>query len=398
MQRRNLMAGAALASAFATCGTQPGNAALPASPLNVEDLGPKLSPLLAQYGIPALAGAVARGGVIVAAGAVGTRRAGADVPVTLHDPFHIGSDTKAMTSLLAAMVLEAGKLRWDSTLGQVYPELAGDMDAGLRAVTLLQLLSHTSGLPSDNRAFGDLLTQSFTLDSLNLDEMRAWLVREWRHNPLAAPAGTRFAYSNLGYTIAGAMIERVSGRSWEELIVERIFTPLNLRTAGFGPPSRQGRVDAPLGHVIRADGTLKPMMAGPGADNPAIIGPAGTVHLSILDFAIWAGWHAGEGRRGPPLVQPGTLRKLHTKVIEIPPPPVPTPGRPGGGAYCLGWGIAQLPFTPHPVLTHTGSNNMNLALVIVDVPRDMALVVAANIAGDRADAGLRRAAKILYAT
>ena len=192
-----------------------------------------LRPYLARHGLPALAAAVAQDGRIVAAGAVGTRRAGTDAPVTVEDRFHIGSDTKAMTSLVAGMLVEEGRLRWDSAVGEVFPELAGRMDAGLRGVTLQQLLSHTSGIPSDNEAFIKLIEQSFAQDSLNLDELRLWLVREWSAQPLQSPPGTRFAYANMGYTLAGAMLERAARTTWEELVVARVFDPLGLRSAGF---------------------------------------------------------------------------------------------------------------------------------------------------------------------
>jgi len=85
------------------------------------------------------------------------------------------------------------------------------------------------------------------------------------------------------------------------------------------------------------------MLAGPDGDNALIIGPAGTVHLSILDFAAWGGWQAGEARRGPALVRPETLKKLHSQVIAIPAHDAP-PGTPPSGCYCLGWGIATMPF------------------------------------------------------
>jgi CubicO group peptidase (beta-lactamase class C family) len=74
-------------------------------------LNDTLIPLLARHQLPALAAAVVRGGQVIAAGAVGTRRVGANIPVTVHDRFHLGSDTKAMTALLAAMFVEAGRLR-----------------------------------------------------------------------------------------------------------------------------------------------------------------------------------------------------------------------------------------------------------------------------------------------
>ncbi len=199
----------------------------------------------------------------------------------------------------------------------------------------------------------------------------------------------------MGYTIAGAMLERVAKKTWEELIVERIFTPLGLQTAGFGPQATLGRVDAPLGHLVRENGTLKPMLAGPDGDNPAILGPAGTVHLSIPDFAAWAGWNASEGRRGPALVRPETLRKLHTQVIEIAVPDA-APGTPDKGGYCLGWGIFRVPYAREPFIAHTGSNTLNLAMIMLQPTREFGIVLGTNVGGKNADSALRAAAEDLY--
>ena len=275
----------------------------PAAAVGQVSLNATLEPYLSRYDLPALAAAVVRDGRVVAAGAVGTRRVGTQTPVTINDRFHLGSDTKAMTALLAAMLVEEGKLRWDSTVAQIFPELSATMSPKLRGVTLTQLLSHTSGVPPDNQRMTDLLNQSAAQDG-NLDELRYWLVRQWVPEPLAAEPGTTFAYANMNYVIAGAMIERVTGRTWDELISERVFTPLKLSTAGLGAQASLGRVDAPLGHAI-VDGKTKAFLAGPNGDNPPILGPAGIANMSVLDFARWAGWNAGEGKRGPHLVQAG---------------------------------------------------------------------------------------------
>lgn len=85
-------------------------AAQPAAPASLDAM---LTPYLARYGLPALAGAVVREGRVIAAGAVGTRRAGAQIPVALTDRFHIGSCTKAMTALLAGILVDQGRLRWE---------------------------------------------------------------------------------------------------------------------------------------------------------------------------------------------------------------------------------------------------------------------------------------------
>ncbi|MDQ7841481.1 MAG: serine hydrolase domain-containing protein [bacterium] len=138
--------------------------------------------------------AVVRNGEVVSSGAVGTRKIGEKIPVTIDDRFHLGSDTKAMTALLAAILVEEGKLKWDSTVADLFPELVENMDPGLKRVTLEHLLSHTSGIPSDNEDFMKLLREAILQDG-NLDELRYWLVRELSRLPLASVPGTKFAYS-----------------------------------------------------------------------------------------------------------------------------------------------------------------------------------------------------------
>ena len=148
--------------------------------------------------------------------------------------------------------------------------------------------------------------------------------------------------------------------------------------------------------MIRPDGTLKPMLAGPDGDNPNIIGPAGTAHLSILDLARWAGWNAGQGRRGPPLVSAATLRKLQEPVANMPPPTDAQPGTPPTGRYGLGWGTLTLPFAPEPLVFHNGSNRMNLAWVILRPRTDFAMVMTTNVFSPAADEGLRAIGAQLY--
>ena len=388
--RRRDMIGAAAASALPVAAQGQANAA-------PEALDATLAPLLGSHGLPALAAAVVQNGRVIAAGAVGTRRAGSAIAVGLGDRFHIGSCTKAFTALLAAILVDEGRISWDATVGTSLPELAPGMNSGLAGVTLDQLLSHSGGIPGDTDEIVGLYYRASSQDGLNLDELRRWLISEWRARPLAAAPGSGFIYANLGYVIAGAMLESAAGATWEELVAARIFDPLGLSTAGIGPQSSVGRVDAPLGHDVRADGTLKPMLAGPNGDVPPVIGPAGAAHMSILDLAAWAGWHAGAGRRGPALVRPQTLARVHAKQVAIPPRPGAAPGTPdGGGSYGRGWGFLQLPFTRGEVITHTGSNSFNLAMVLLQPERDFGLVVATNRPGQPADQALRTLLETLY--
>ena len=108
-----------------------------------------LKPYLASHDLPALAVGVAKGGTVVAAGAAGTRRVGAVLPVSTTDRFHIGSDTKAITAMLCGILVDEGKLKWGQTLGETFPELKKSMHPQYQAVTLEQLLTHRGGAPGE---------------------------------------------------------------------------------------------------------------------------------------------------------------------------------------------------------------------------------------------------------
>ncbi len=355
-----------------------------------------LRPCLARFGLPAIGAAVVQDGRIVAIGAAGTRRVGTDTPVTPDDRFHIGSDGKAMTALLAAMLVEEGRMRWNMTVGEALADLAPGLDPAFRAITLEQLLSHTGGIPGDDDGTNRLLLESFGRGGENLDETRHWLVSEIGKRAPGTKPGTAFAYANMGYVTAGAMLERVTGKTWEELAATRLFDPLDLRTAGFGPQSTMGRVDAPLGHLPLPDGTSKPMLAGPDGDNPAVLGPAGTVHLSLRDFARWAAWSAGQGKREPALVSPATMKKMQTPVVRMLRPDAP-PGTPPSGSYALGWGEVSLPISKEPFVFHGGSNGMNLAYIMLQPAHDFGMVLVTNLGGPKADEALKSASAELYA-
>jgi CubicO group peptidase (beta-lactamase class C family) len=345
-----------------------------------------LEPLRRRHGLPALAAAVVVKGEVLAAGAVGRRRVDGAIPVSLQDRFHLGSCTKALTALLTAIAVERGLLRWESTLSELFPELRPTMVPGLAAVTVRQLLSHSSGISDD--AVPAALREVLVDGRANLDGLRLAMVKTLVRWPLKSSPGTRFLYGNANYILVGAALERLHARTWEELVQEQIFQPLALAGAGLGPQSTPGLSDAPLGHR-RVRGTLQPMLAGPNGDNSPVIGPAGTVHMGLLGAARWAGWTAGQGRRGPALVSPETLRLLHTPVIDT------DPKRPADGSYALGWGVVKPAWASAPWLMHAGSNTMNLAHLWVDPRRDLAVVLLTNVAGPEAEAAFETLAPLL---
>ena len=362
-----------------------------------DDLADLLEPLREAQGLPALAAAVSREGEVVAAGAVGTRVLGMDLPVTLEDRFHIGSDTKAMTATLLGSLVEKGVLSWDSQVGEVRGERIDGMNPALAEVTLSQLLSHSSGLPSDTQEYMEIYFSSEAAQQ-NPDAARLWAIEQVKEEAPVVPDGpSPFQYSNFGYMIAGAMAEAAAGRPWEALIHEVIFDPLGLESAGIGPQARRGRYDAAVGHLAEENGDLTPMLWGPAADVPALLGPAGAAHMSVLDFLRWGSWNAAPDEPDPPIVSAETLAELHRPHVRTPVLENPPPGTPQQGEYAMGWSVITPPWAEEPMLMHNGSNGMNLAKILVDRERKLSIVVVTNAPGQPAETAAEQVMEQLFA-
>ncbi|HSV72315.1 MAG TPA: serine hydrolase domain-containing protein [Chthonomonadales bacterium] len=336
-----------------------------------EALEPLLEPIRAARDVPALAAAVARDGRIVAVGATGLRALGHDVRVTREDRFHIGSCTKAMTATLAAVLVERGRIRWDTTVAEGLPHLPEAMHAGWSTATLEMLLQNRGGLPNATWPAGLDGLGVFMLSRDPQVQRRSFVGRHLAAAPAYEP-GSRYVYSNAGYSVAGEMLAQAGGASYESLLVREVLAPIGIRSAGFGPAGRLGdEPDQPWGHAERG-GKRVALPPGPLADNPPAITPAGRVHLSIADWALFAAFHAGDGMAGGRrLLQESALRRLQAP--------------PEGGEYAAGWVVTTRAWGGGTVLTHAGSNTYHYAVAWVAPARRFAVVAATNTAGPAAE-------------
>ncbi len=313
--------------------------------------------------------AVVRGGRISIAVA-GRRRVDRDAPLRETDAFHLGSDTKAMTASVVARLVDRRLLRWNETLAEALPDIAAKMDPAFRGVTLDMLMRHVSGLPTGG-AFTPEFTAGFDDEHWPITKQRAWMAERFLSRPPKEPPGTRFAYSNYNYLILGHVVERATGKTWEELVREEVFAPLGMTACGFGAAATAAHPDGAWGHDVK-DGAYVPTEE----DNPPLIGPAGTVHCSLESWARFAAAHAGSGLSG--WLTPGSLAHLHEGVTLA--------GVTSGKDIALGWGVTR---TDPPRLTHSGSNGYNDAEIVV-IPRlHAAVLVTCNAGDDRAHAAAR---------
>jgi CubicO group peptidase (beta-lactamase class C family) len=329
-----------------------------------------LSPIRERHRVPAMAGAVVTGDGSVSSGVVGGRRAGAGTPAAVGDLWHLGSNTKAMTAVAIARLVEEGKVRWDSRMEEVFAAVAPSMHPDMRRVTVRDLLAHRAGL------LANLDLSRYGGQDVRAERMRA--VSEYLSCAPGSPPGGKFLYSNLGYIIAGAVVEKAAGMSWEDAMRRLLFEPLDMRSAGFGGTGTPGEIDQPWGH--RADG--RPVERnGPDVDNPPVMGPAGRVHCTIGDWAKFVADQLRGARGHKALLAPGSYADLYAPAA--------------GGTYGLGWGLAERAWGGGRVLTHSGDNTMNHAVVWMAPLRGFAVLVCVNQGGDTAAKACDEAASAL---
>lgn len=333
-----------------------------------DDLSPVLGPIRAKHQVPGMVcGILAQDRLRL--GASGVRKAGSPEPITTEDLLHLGSCTKAMTATLIGGLVEEKKLAWEMRLGDAFPDLKEQMTERIRSITLQQLLTHRSGLPANGPWWELGQKQSTTAQRLNL-------LKKMMQGELAFEPGTKYLYSNTGYALAGLMAERVAGEAWEKLLRARVFEPLGMGSAGFGAPGTPGQADQPWGHVVKPEGP-SPLQA----DNAPALGPAGTVHCTLVDWARFANLHLHAARGDARLLKPETFMHLHTS--------------PQGTDYACGWIVTTRLWAGGTVLTHAGSNTMWYAVVWIAPQKDFAALVVANSGGKEAEKACDEAAGAL---
>jgi CubicO group peptidase (beta-lactamase class C family) len=204
--------------------------------------------------MPGLMAICIKSGRIVAQGAAGYRRQGQPDKLLLTDRVNLASNTKWMTATIAARLVDRGVISWNTRVCDVFTNYQA-YNSALTNTTLDQLLAHRSGVQQDttfmNNHWNQLIAQNGTLPQL-----RRWVSDAVLTDPPEVAPGN-FLYANQGYTVAAAMLETASGKDWETLMRDEIFTPLRMTSANLGivyndtvPPT------TPVGHNLDAGQTV----------------------------------------------------------------------------------------------------------------------------------------------
>ena len=315
--------------------------------------------LRSDTGLTGVAAAVMTDGRFEGVAVSGERQRGTGIEVTVDDRWHAGSIAKSMTATLIAVLEHEGQLSVDTSLPELLPEI--EMAAGWRLCTLQHLLTHTAGAPAN---FPWKVLQVWPDSAEELVATRRRFIAEILAEEPESPCGERFAYSNVGYTIVGHIAETLAGVPYEALMAQKIFAPLELESAGFGPPKGDSPDEEPVGHMkllwfrFAVDPFESP------ADNTPVMAPAGGLHLSIQDLARYGSIHL-EGKSGTAtsLLPQESWERLHTPFLEN---------------YAWGWVRYNREWAGGPVLWHNGSNTLWYALLMLLPAKNTVLAFATN--------------------
>ncbi len=252
--------------------------------------------LMEDYHVAGMSAAIIRDGKIVSIDGYGVRDTSADLPMTAETVLPIGSITKTFTSLALGMLSDEGKLDWDTPVISYLPSLKLYNDLLTENVTVRDLMSHRTGVPK------------YDLQAIYcVKEDPAEMVRTLEYLEPSAPLRTKFQYSNQMVSLAGYLVEVLSGHPYQEFVREQILKPLGMTSTDFEVSSLSKYENTSKGYVFANDTFIEPPYMHLGA-----FAPAGAIVSSAADMAKYALFHLGDGCwEGTRLISEENLREMH---------------------------------------------------------------------------------------
>jgi CubicO group peptidase (beta-lactamase class C family) len=306
---------------------------------------------VADEAIPGMGAVLFTSSEILEQTVAGVRQNGGSDAITADDRFHIGSNTKAITAALVGRLVEQGVIEFETTLGEVFTDMS-DMDPEYQEVTIRQLLSHTAGINDGIVLESD---QPIDFDTGSASEQRAdvavWLLAQAPHQT----PGSEMMYSNVGYAVVGVVLEKVSDRTFAELLDSEVFAPLGITTCALGTPTDPA--GQPLGH----DSQNQPVQLADVVD-PLVFGPAGAVtYCTMGDWVRFLQETMNAHNGDSDWLTAETSAELVTPVRDD---------------YALGWGVLTL--AEQTSFTHDGSNTLNYSSAWITPGADLGWIVVTN--------------------
>jgi CubicO group peptidase (beta-lactamase class C family) len=332
---------------------------------NIRDFDAYVAKAMKDWKVPGVAIAIVRNDSVVFAKGYGVRKLGDPTPVDPRTVFAIGSASKAFTAAAVAMLVDDGKMKWDVPVTAYLPGFQMYDPYATRELSVRDALSHRSGL-----ARGDYLWYGGGFDRGEILRRVRWLEPSWSFR-------SQFGYQNIMYLAAGQASAAASGRDWDTLIRERLFTPWGMRES-----YTSVRPLASLPNVAQPHTEIEDVVTVVPYKNIDNIGPAGSINSTVLDVAQWIRLQLGHGKfAGRQLISSGNFAQMHTPHTVIPLVPPWSLYTPEAHllSYGMGWFLNDY---RGKLAVHHGGNIDGMSALVAMLPEEkMGTVILTNMNG-----------------
>jgi CubicO group peptidase (beta-lactamase class C family) len=315
----------------------------------IDSLDAFISKQVCGYHVPGLSIGIIKGNKIVFQKGYGVMSAKDSAHVTASTIFPILSCSKAFTAAAIGMLVQEGKIKWDDKVVKYLPDFALSDPWITSHLTISDILSHRSGLESFE---GDLLWYGTQYS-------RREIVRRLRYSPIKNNFRADFGYQNILYLAAGLIIEKVSGKTWDSFVQEKLFVPLHMN-----------HTTTSIKDVDSNNLALPHLGDAPGAPvNLDNIGPAGSINSNIEDMLGWLQlWIDGGKYHGVPLLSNNTVETMTSPKTFI--------SENGDHSYGFGWEIEWN--NQHKIISHGGGMPGYKSLVTIDPASQIGIIILTN--------------------
>ena len=318
-----------------------------------------------EWEVPGVAVAIVKGDQIVLAKGYGVRKVGEAAVVDERTLFAIGSSSKAFTAAAIAILVDQGKVKWDDPVTKYLPGFEMYDPYVTRELTVRDLLTHRSGLQR-----GDFLWYGSEIDRDEILRRARFLKPSWSLR-------STFGYQNIMYLAAGQLIAKVSGKTWDEFIQQRIFAPLSMSASSTSISAFKTADNVSSPHA-KVDEKVQ-VISWRNIDN---IAPAGSINSNVLDMAQWVRLQLDQGSiQNNRVFSAAAAKEMHASqtIIRFEPPYAMYYPEAHFLNYGMGWFLSD--YRGRKVVEHGGAIDGMRAQVALIPEEKLGLVILSNLNG-----------------
>ncbi|GAC1383689.1 MAG: serine hydrolase [Ginsengibacter sp.] len=307
---------------------------------NFKDLDTAFTRVLKNYHAAGFAVAIVDKDHVIYSNGFGYRDVEKKIPVTANTLFAIGSCTKAFTASMIGVLGDQSKLDIDKPVINYLPDLKFYNDAMNNSITLRDMMSHRTGLPRHDLSWYFFATES-----------RDSLMKRIRYMEPSAAVRERWQYNNFMFAAQGVVIEKITGKTWEQNIKENFLSPLGMNSTVFSASDLMKAPEPSLGYGVLKDSMIKKL----DYYNITGMGPAGSIVSSVNDMSKWVMTWINGGKSNGKQIIPVSHYTQAISSQAIASPGLPTKEKPDlfFANYGFGWSLSS--YRGHYRVEHGGN-------------------------------------------